>query len=149
MSGPIGCFHRLKLMLAPMFDPSRSLYLDDIRGRRNWCYPRYPKARHRGCPFFVLNWARWGQSHGAAGGGGGGPCPLEVEAAKVAGDVDDFSDEVEAGDGAALHGLRGEHGGADAAGGDFGLLIAFGSGWREGEVVQTALQLVEGGIGPF
>ncbi len=73
---------------------------------------------------------------------------MEVEAAELAGYVDYFSDEIEAGDGAALHGLRGECGGADAAGGDFGLLVAFGSGGREGEAVQTALQVIEGGVGP-
>ena len=87
------------------------------------------------------------KSHRAASGGGGSPGPLEVEATEVAGDIDHFSDEIEAGDGAALHGLRGECGGAYAAGGDFGLLVALGAGGRESETVQAAFQSVQGAVG--
>ena len=65
---------------------------------------------------------------GAAGGGAGGPGPLEVEAAQVAGDVDNFADEEEAGDFARFHGFAGEFVGVDAAGGDFGFFVAFGAG---------------------
>ena len=50
---------------------------------------------------------------------------MEVEAAQVAGYVHDFADEVQPRDLAALHGLAGEFAGVDAAGCDFGLLVAF------------------------
>ena len=41
---------------------------------------------------------------GSAGSYCRGPGPLEVEATKVAGDVDYFADKIEAGDGACFHG---------------------------------------------
>src|SRR5208337_4660552 len=75
--------------------------------------------------------------HGAAGGGCGGPGPLEVEAAEVAGDVNDFADEEEAGDFARFHGFAGEFVGVNAADGDFGFVEAFGGGGSEGPSVNS------------
>ena len=83
----------------------------------------------------------------AAGGGSGGPGPLEVESAEMAGDVDDFSYEEEAGD-AALHCLGGELGGVNASGGDFGLGVAFGGFWRDGPVMPAIFPGFEGVVGP-
>ena len=60
--------------------------------------------------------------------GAGGPCPLKIKAAEMAGYVDDFADEEQATDLAAFHGLGGEFIRVYAAGGDFGFVIAFGSG---------------------
>ena len=85
---------------------------------------------------------------GAAGGGGGGPCPLEVEAAQVAGDVDDFADEEEAGDFAGLHGFAGEFVGVDATGGYFGFLKAFGARGADFPGVQFPFERFEGGVRP-
>jgi hypothetical protein len=56
---------------------------------------------------------------------------LEVEAAEVAGDVNDFADEEEAGDEGGFHGFTGEFAGVDAAGGDFGFFVAFGGSGRD------------------
>jgi hypothetical protein len=85
---------------------------------------------------------------GAAGSGGGGPGPLEIEAAEVAGDVDDFADEEEAWDFAGFHGFAGEVGGVDAAGGDFGFFVAFGAGGADGPGVQFRFERVESDVGP-
>ena len=82
-----------------------------------------------------------------AGGDGGGPGPLEVVAAEPAGDVDDFADEEEAGDDAALQGAGVERVGVDAAGGDFGFVVAFGAGGREAPGVELAFHFGEGGVG--
>ena len=82
-----------------------------------------------------------------AGGYGGGPGPLEVVAAEPAGDVDDFADEEEAGDDAALQGAGVERVGVDAAGGDFGFVVALGAGGREAPGVELAFHFGEGGVG--
>jgi hypothetical protein len=66
----------------------------------------------------------------------------------VAGDVHDFADEVEAGDSATFHGMRGEGVGRDAARGDFRFLEAFGTGGGDGPVVELVFELVEGVVGP-
>src|SRR5579871_2927870 len=55
------------------------------------------------------------------------PGPLEVESAEMAGHIDYFADEEQAGNFLALHGFRGEFAGVDA-GGDFSLFISFGAG---------------------
>ncbi len=65
----------------------------------------------------------------------------------MAGDVDDFSDEEEAGD-AALHGLGGELGGVDASGGDLGLGVTLGCLWRDGPVMPAVFPRFQGMIGP-
>lgn len=52
---------------------------------------------------------------------------MEVEASEVAGDVDDFADEEEAGDVFRFHGLGGEAAGVDSASRDFGLVADFGA----------------------
>ena len=67
----------------------------------------------------------------------------------MARDVNDFTDEVEAWDFPTFHGLCGQRVGADASRGDFCLLVAFGAGGGEGPVVELALQLVEGVVGPI
>jgi len=85
---------------------------------------------------------------GATGGGGGGPGPLEIEAAEVAGYVDDFADEEEAGDFAGFHGFAGEFGGVHAAGGDFGFFVAFGAGWADGPGMQFSFEILESKVGP-
>ena len=72
---------------------------------------------------------------------------MEVETAEVAGDVDDFADEKEAGDFAGFHGFAGEFGGVYTAGGDFGFFVAFGAGGDDGPVVELAFEFFEGGIG--
>jgi hypothetical protein len=63
---------------------------------------------------------------------------LEVEAAEVAGDVDGFSNEEEAGNGAGFQGARVQAAGVDATGGDFGLLKTLSAGGMEGEGAETA-----------
>ena len=82
-----------------------------------------------------------------AGGGTAGPGPLEVEAAEVAGDVDDFADEVEARDVAGFHGSGGELVGVDAAGGDFGFLKAFGAVRIDGPVMKAVVSFFESAVG--
>ena len=69
---------------------------------------------------------------------------MEVVAAEPAGDVDDFADEVEAGDFVALHGAGVEFGGVDAAGGDFGFGVAFGAGGSDASRCGVALRLRRG-----
>ena len=66
----------------------------------------------------------------------------------MAGDVDDFADEVEAWNIATFHGLGGEGVGADASRGDFCLVVAFGVCGGEGPCVEAAIELVQGVIGP-
>jgi len=99
-------------------------------------------------PFGKLRAGRTPKLERAAGGCGGGPGPLEIEAAEVAGDVDDFADEEEAGDFAGFHGFAGEFGGVDAAGGDFGFFIAFGACGADGPGVQFPFERVESDVGP-
>ena len=55
------------------------------------------------------------------------PRPLKIEAAKMAGDVDDFADEIESGDGPAFERLRRKFRGVDAAERDFRGAVAFGA----------------------
>lgn len=73
---------------------------------------------------------------------------MEVVAAEVAGDVDDFSDEVEAEDLLALQGLGGEFGGVDASGRNFGFFVTFGAVGFEWPVVELVFELLDGGVGP-
>jgi hypothetical protein len=72
---------------------------------------------------------------------------LEVEAAEVAGYVNDFADEEEAGDEGGFHGFAGEFAGVDAAGGDFGFFVAFGGGGRDRPGMQKFFESIEGRIG--
>ncbi len=73
---------------------------------------------------------------------------MEIEAAEVAGDVDDFADEEEAGNFAGFHGFAGEFGGVHAAGGDFGFFVAFGPGGVDGPGVQFPFEGIESDVGP-
>ena len=73
---------------------------------------------------------------------------MEVVTAKPSGDVDDFSDEVEAGDFLALHGAGIELGGVDAAGSDLGFFVAFGASGCDAPGVELLLHDGEGGVGP-
>ena len=77
---------------------------------------------------------------------------MEVEAAEVAGDVDDFADEEESGDVAGFHGFAGELASVDTACCDFGFFIAFGSGGSDGPGMELLFEsgergIVEGGRG--
>ena len=67
------------------------------------------------------------------------PSPLKIEAAEVAGHVDDLADEVETWAFARRHGLRGKLGRVHTAGGDLGLFEAFGAGRRDAPSAQRAL----------
>jgi len=62
--------------------------------------------------------------------------------------VDGFTDEVEAGDAAAFHGLSGELGGGDAAGCDLGFGVAFAAGGYDLPLMETIFRFEERGIGP-
>src|SRR5207244_12242584 len=68
------------------------------------------------------------------------PCPLKVESAQMASNVHDFTDEIQAGDFAALHHLCGKLIGVHASSGDFGFVVAVGAFWSDGPVVRTALE---------
>ena len=61
----------------------------------------------------------------------------------MAGDVDDFSDEVEAGNVAAFHRFGGELVGVDAARGDFSFFVAFGSCRSDLPRVQLLFEIVQ------
>ena len=82
-------------------------------------------------------------SQRASGGGTGGPGPLEIVAAEMAGDVDDFADEVEAWDLAGFHGFGVEFVGINASGGDFSLFEAFGAGGVDGPGVELFFEIGE------
>src|SRR5882724_4565614 len=100
---------------------------------------RERKGHALSCPYIL---------EGAAGRGGGGPGPLEIEAAEVAGDVDDFADEEEAGDFAGFHGFAGQFGGVDATGRDFGFFVAFGAGGLDLPGMQIPFNYVQSSVGP-
>ena len=65
----------------------------------------------------------------------GGPGPLEIEAAELARDVDDFADEEQAGNQARFHGFAGKLTRVDATCGDFGFGVAFGIGGTNGPIM--------------
>ncbi len=73
---------------------------------------------------------------------------MEVEPAKVAGDVDGFADDKEAGDGAGFHGAGVEVGGVDAAGGDFSLFESLRADGVELTAAELAFAGFKGGVGP-
>ena len=74
---------------------------------------------------------------------------MKIEAPEVAGDVDDFANEKEAGDFTALHGFGREFVGIDAAGGDFGFLVALGARGKDGPGVCLFFEISEGLIRPL
>lgn len=78
----------------------------------------------------------------------GCPGPLEVEAAEVAGDIDDFTDEVKARHSAAFHAFGGEFVCVHAAGGDFGFGVTFIALRSDRPVVCLALEFREGMVCP-
>ena len=55
----------------------------------------------------------------------------------MAGDIYGFADEEESGHFICLHGLGGQFFGIDASYGDFGLRVAFGSGWLDLPIVEA------------
>jgi hypothetical protein len=65
----------------------------------------------------------------------------------VAGDVDDFADEEEAGNIAGFHGFAGKLAGVHAAGSDFSLLVALSGGGTDGPGVQLLLESTEAMVG--
>src|SRR5271166_1196224 len=87
------------------------------------------------------------RSEGAAGGGGRGPGPLEIEAAEVARNVNDFTDEEEPGNSARFHGFAGKFAGVNATGGDFRFVVALVARRSDGPGVSLQFQGVESGIG--
>src|SRR5580704_16445958 len=87
-------------------------------------------------------------SQSASGSGGGSPGPLEVETAKVAGDIDNFADEKQPANFSAFHGLAGQLSGVDAARCDFGFFVAFGVSGNESPVVHLAFQFLQVLVGP-
>src|SRR5580700_5394500 len=66
----------------------------------------------------------------------------------MAGHVDDFSDEEQAGNFAGLHGFGGEFVGVDAACGYFGFFVTFGACWCDRPLVHLLLEGSEGGVCP-
>ena len=73
---------------------------------------------------------------------------MEVEAAEMAGDVHDFSDEIEARDSAGFHGFRGKLVRIHAAGCDFGFVVPFRTLWDHGPVVGLALHFGKSMVRP-
>ena len=73
---------------------------------------------------------------------------MKIETAKVAGDVDDFTDKEQAGDFPTFHRFAGEFARVDAAGGDFGFGVAFGTGGQDAPQVQVLFEIGEGRVGP-
>lgn len=73
---------------------------------------------------------------------------MEVVASKPSGDVDDFSDEVEARDFFSLHGFGVEFGGVDTPGGHFGFGVAFGACGGDAPGMELLLEFIERGISP-
>ena len=73
---------------------------------------------------------------------------MEVEAAKMAGDVDYFADKKEAGDAARFHGFAGEFAGVDASGGDLRFFKAFGTCGSDRPVVHLLFEFDESGVRP-
>ena len=71
---------------------------------------------------------------------------MEVEAAEVAGDVDDFADEEEAGDATGFHGFAGEFASVHAAARNFRFFVAFGEGGGDLPRVKLPFESGEGGI---
>lgn len=65
----------------------------------------------------------------------------------MAGDVDDFANEEEAGDEKRLHGLAGKLASVDATRGDFGLFVTFAGSRSERPLVQVLFESSEGRIG--
>ena len=58
-------------------------------------------------------------------GKSGGPCPLKIEASKLAGDIDDLANKKQARDFSGFHGAWGELVSVDSTGGYFGFFVAF------------------------
>ena len=77
-----------------------------------------------------------------------GPCPLEVEAAKMSGHIDNFSDEVQARNFAALHRFRGEFVGVDSSSGYFSFLESFRARGTNAPTMNLLLEIGESGVCP-
>ena len=78
----------------------------------------------------------------------GGPGPLKVKASELPRNVNDFPDEIQAGDFAAFHGLGRKFVSIDAANRDFGFFVAFGSGGDDLPEVDMFFQVIERIIRP-
>ena len=74
-----------------------------------------------------------------------GPGPLEVIAAEVAGDVDDFSNKVKAGRFAGFEGLGGKFAGIHAAERDFGFFVADRSARADAPVMEACGDFAQAG----
>ena len=62
--------------------------------------------------------------------------------------IDDFADEKQTGKALALHRLRGKLIRIDAAGGDFGLFIAFGASRGDRPLMKFGFQFLNGMVRP-
>lgn len=72
---------------------------------------------------------------------------MKIEAAELAGDVDDFANEEQTSSQARFHGFAGKFAGVDPAGGDFGFDVAFRVGRTDRPIVQLSFESSERGIG--
>ncbi len=88
-----------------------------------------------------------GRLESTTGGGGRGPSPLKIEAAEVAGDVDNLSDEEEPRNETGFHGFAGEFSGVHAAGSDFGFFVALRASRNKRPIVKPLFESSEGRIG--
>ena len=73
---------------------------------------------------------------------------MKIETTEMPGDVDDFADEVEAGDFSRFHGFAGKFARVDAAGGNFRFSVAFGACGQDWPSVERFFELGERGVGP-
>lgn len=78
----------------------------------------------------------------------GSPRPLKVKAAKMSGHIDNFSDEIQTWNRAALHRLRGEFVGVDTSSGHFGFLESLCARGTNAPTMNLLFEIGESGIGP-
>ena len=83
----------------------------------------------------------------AAGSGGGGPSPLEIEAAEMSGDIDNFADEEKTRDETRFHGFAGELARVDTACRDFRFFVAFRGARSERPGMELLLESGDACIG--
>ena len=88
-----------------------------------------------------------GRLESTTGGCGRGPSPLKIEAAELAGDVDNLADEEETGNETRFHGFAGEFASAHTAGSDFGFFVALRANRNKRPIVKLLFESSERGIG--
>ena len=72
---------------------------------------------------------------------------MKIESAEVTGDVDDFADEEQSADFTGFHGFAGQFGRVHTAGGDFGFVVAFGTGGMDGPGMEFPFECIKSGVG--